>query len=59
MRVEPITPVYNGQEAPLRHRAAMSIRHTMHTVKDLKTGQEHVLPAKQAWDLYDKLNIEV
>jgi len=60
MKVTPIIPTFKPVNPPHRHRAFMSIRFNDHAVTDLHTGiQVGPLPAKEAWDLHQKLNMEV
>jgi hypothetical protein len=61
MRINPINPVYKAVNPPPHHpdRAVMVINHDQHTVVNMTTGERHTLPAKQAWDLHQRLNLEV
>jgi hypothetical protein len=47
-----------------KKRALMSVRSigagkTLHTVTDTATGEQVTLPAREAWDLHQRLNIEI
>lgn len=56
MRVIPIMAIQPIINPPKRQRAVMSIRHLEHTVVNLDTGERTTLPARQAWELHDRLN---
>jgi hypothetical protein len=62
MRITPIEPPDKPRYQ--RHRAVMSLRNmgsagVEHAVIDTATGERTVLPPKEAWELHQRLNMEV
>lgn len=62
MKIQALTPT--DRPRLNRRRAFISIRSfgdgkVTHTVTDTETGERTTLPAKEAWSLHQKLNMEV
>lgn len=55
MKILPITPTYKPTQR--QRRAAMSIRRDEHVVTDTATGEQFALPAKDAWEKYQAINL--
>jgi hypothetical protein len=63
LRVDAVEKVA-GMRSRLPRRARISVCNkgdgrVDHTIHDMLTGEKRTLPAKEAWELYNKLNIEV
>lgn len=57
MKILPITPTY--KPTIRQRRAAMSIRRDEHVVTDTVTGEQFALPAEEAWEKYQAINLWV